>query len=611
MLHNKHDSLKKVYYRSFILLIVIPILLVFISALYVVNIMIRNSAISNIKSAQSTIVSSLTEDIRGASLQLSHFVYVNNSELMELAANTDTESVADRYTYNRRLNEAFQLVTTPRQDIISCMVYMKNGDNTYLKDKIVIPDEVIKEESWYLDSIGDKNAVKLGSYDTSDESITYARLKGREFILAAALSPGVAVDKSGKIEVIAMFTQTRIGNSIREYNKNPQLGTTVITDENNHIIYGSFLNREEVYPGENSRAWMELKGNGVYNRMLEMTDESRQKLTCVVSVIEETGWKIITYVEPGNLTASFNRIAVVMILIILALFFLFYMFSSYFLKNIVTPVHSVVEGFREVETGNLETELEDAGQSEIRNLILSFNHMVKRLKYSIAENEQAREKKHEAEMKALQSQINPHFLVNTLNSIRFMAQVSRFEGIRKMAEALINILTCSFRQNTSLYSVREELAVLDSYIYLMKIRYSDGFEAVYDIDEDCYEYKVPRLILQPIVENSIVHGFSEMEDMGLVKIGVKLIGSRLCFTVEDNGKGMTGEQINNIFLKSGSEREDNYNIGIENVYSRLKLRYGEGCSLTIESRQGLYTRTLIKLPVLMEECGNEEGSDSR
>lgn len=597
MLWNKNASLKKIYYRSFIVLIVIPILLVFILALYVVNIMIRNAAVSNIKSAQSTIVSSLREDIRGASLQLSHFVYANNSELMDIAARTDTESAAERYSYTSRLNEAFQLVTTPRQDIISCMVYMKSGENTYLKDKIVIPDATIKEEEYYRDAVADKNVVKIGSYDTTDESITYARLKGREFILAAALSPGVAVDKSGKIEAVAMFIQTGIGNSIKEHNKKPQFGTTLITDENNRIIYGSFLEEEAKYLAEQA----EPAGSGVYSRKLKKMDGRMEKYTCVVSEIEETGWRILTYVEPRNLTASFNRIAVIMILVILALFFLFYLFSTYFLKNIVTPVHSVVEGFKRVETGNLETEVEAAGQSEIRNLILSFNHMVKRLSVSISENEKAQERRHEAEMKALQSQINPHFLVNTLNSIRFMAQVSRFDGIRRMAEALINILTCSFRQNASLYSVKEELAVLDSYIYLMKIRYSDGFEVEYDIDEECYSYKVPRLILQPVVENSIVHGFSGMEDMGLIKLAVSCGEGMLCFVIEDNGKGMTEERIQDIFLRSGDTREDSYSIGIENVYSRLKLRYGEKCSLTIESEEGRYTRTIVKLPVMAEE----------
>ena len=567
--------------------------------------MIRNSAIMNIKSDQSTVIASLREDIRGASLQLSHFVYVNNSELMELAAKTNTDILSDRYTYTRQLNDAFQVAMTPRQDIISCMVYMKSGSDTYLKDKIVIPDEMIKGEEWYQSAIQNKNIVKVGSYDTSDERITYARLKGREFIIVVALSPGIAVDKAEKIEMISMFVQTRIGNSIKEFNKKSHLGTMVILDEKDRIIYGGVMDENAEY----LVSQMRLNEDGVFDNKLETSEGKVQRYTSVISSIEDTGWKVVTYVMPAKLTASFNRIAFIMIAVILCLFLMFFIFSRYFLKNIIAPVHSIVGGFKSVETGNLDTRVESAGQIEIREMIQSFNHMVERLKISIREKQDAQEKRHEAEMKALQSQINPHFLVNTLNSIRFMAQVSHFDGIRKMAEALISILTCSFRQNASLYSVREELEVLNSYIYLMKIRYSDGFDVEYDIDETCLELRIPRLILQPIVENSIVHGFSEMEDMGYIKISIYREEDSLFLRVRDNGKGMTETKINDILIRGNNHREDSYNIGIENVYNRLKLRFGEACSLKIESNPREYTTTLIMLPAV-EETESEESTDS-
>ena len=231
-------------------------------------------------------------------------------------------------------------------------------------------------------------------------------------------------------------------------------------------------------------------------------------------------------------------------------------------------------------------------------MIHSFNRMVRELRASIEENEQVQQKKHQAEVRALQSQINPHFLVNTLNSIRFMAQVSRFDGIRKMAEALIKILSCSFRGSISFYTVREELDVLDSYIYLMKIRYSDGFEVDYSIDETCMDYKVPRLILQPIVENSIVHGLAEKEDdIGHLTVSLKASGDSLIFTVEDDGRGMTEEEIRQLLTPRERAEGDNTSIGVENVLSRLKLNFGDRYGIRMESLPGKYTKTILTIPI--------------
>ena len=143
---------------------------------------------------------------------------------------------------------------------------------------------------------------------------------------------------------------------------------------------------------------------------------------------------------------------------------MFYLFSSYFLKNIIDPIHNTVEGMRLVEEGRLDVHVVPVGQAELRVMIHSFNRMTRRLKQLMQENEEEQQKKHEAEIRALQSQINPHFLVNSLNSIRFIAQVSRYEAIARMAEALIKILSCSFRSNVGFYTLDEELEVLDGFI---------------------------------------------------------------------------------------------------------------------------------------------------
>ena len=597
MLFDKRFSLKTVYYRSFLLLIVIPILLVSVISLTLTRYIMERSAITNIRNAQASIESSLSKAIRDISLQLSHLVYVNDGEVMELASGMDSGDQQQRYDSRNRLSEVFRVAMVPSQDTISAMFYLKDGCTVYLKDEIRIPKEIMEQEAWYRQALAGPNVVSVGAFDTSRQNLTYSRLKSGEFVLAAAFSPDYQADRSGKMEMVSLFSVTHVGEVIRGFNRDEQLGTTFILDSSGSLIFAGdrYQEASRLLKGLTS------KEAGVYKTAFDAQGNGRrQGYTIVVSDVEENGWKIVSCVRTARLTASYNQVTLASILVISLLFLLFYLFSRYFLGQIITPLHTVVEGMKEMEEGNLTVHVEPAGQSEIRTMIHSFNRMVRELKASIEENEQVQQKKHQAEVRALQSQINPHFLVNTLNSIRFMAQVSKFDGIRKMAEALIKILSCSFRGSISFYTVREELDVLDSYLYLMKIRYSDGFEVVYDIDETCLDCKVPRLILQPIVENSIVHGLAEKEDdIGHLTVRLKASGDSLIFTVEDDGRGMTEEEIRQLLTHRERAEGDNTSIGVENVLSRLKLNFGSRYGIRMESQPGQYTKTI--LTILMNE----------
>ena len=601
MLFDKRFSLKTVYYRSFLLLIVIPILLVSVISLTLTRYIMERSAITNIRNAQASIESSLSKAIRDISLQLSHLVYVNDGEVMELASGMDSGDQQQRYDSRNRLSEVFRVAMVPSQDTISAMFYLKDGCTVYLKDEIRIPKEIMEQEAWYRQALAGPNVVSVGAFDTSRQNLTYSRLKSGEFVLAAAFSPDYQADRSGKMEMVSLFSVTHVGEVIRGFNRDEQLGTTFILDSSGSLIFAGdrYQEASRLLKGLTS------KEAGVYKTAFDAQGNGRrQGYTIVVSDVEENGWKIVSCVRTARLTASYNQVTLASILVISLLFLLFYLFSRYFLGQIITPLHTVVEGMKEMEEGNLTVHVEPAGQSEIRTMIHSFNRMVRELKASIEENEQVQQKKHQAEVRALQSQINPPFLVNTLNSIRFMAQVSKFDGIRKMAEALIKILSCSFRGSISFYTVREELDVLDSYLYLMKIRYSDGFEVVYDIDETCLDCKVPRLILQPIVENSIVHGLAEKEDdIGHLTVRLKASGDSLIFTVEDDGRGMTEEEIRQLLTHRERAEGDNTSIGVENVLSRLKLNFGSRYGIRMESQPGQYTKTILTIPLMNERDG--------
>ena len=590
---NKKQNLKASYYNSFFALIVIPILFIILLSILIIRTMMVDSAVSNIRRAQDNIASALGGEVKDVSLRLSHFVYVNDNEVIKNAAKTNTKDVTEKYRYTKILTESFHYAMVPVQDILSAVFYMKDGDHTYMKDDITLDREELKASAWYQEALVEPNVVKVGFYD---RSVTNSRKNAYTLTIAAGLSPGIDVDRDGVIEMTALFTSSQTGWMIKDYNKEQVLGSTMITDKSGNVIF-------------DAEDTMDLLPR--YISMDQPKFRYRTNGRQYMGVVTEepvTGLKIISVVAYETLTRKFTQTAAVIVAVTIILFALFYRFSSYFLKSIIDPIHQTVEGMKRVEEGDLLVQVEPRGQPELRLMIHSFNRMTRRLKHLMQENEEQQQKKHEAEIRALQSQINPHFLVNSLNSIRFIAQMSKYESIARMAEALIKILSCSFRSNGGFYSFKEELEILDGYIYLMKIRYSDGFEINYDIEEACLSCLVPRLILQPVVENSIVHGFSGlMDEMGKLWLTAHEEGDFLSIEIRDNGKGMSEEEIRRIM--SGEEKKkgqkDYVSIGITNVKTRLALNYGQSCIFEMESVEGQFTKTFIRIPIRRKEPENQ------
>jgi len=583
---HKKETIKTSYYRTFLLLIVVPILIITLCSIAVIRRMVKDSAIQSVRRAQDNIVSTLTSEVKDVSLRLSHFVYVNDNEIMRIASKTDTSDVSQRYHYTELLTESFNYAMVPIQDILSAIFFMKDGQITYMKDNTVLSISEVKASAWYQAALAAKNQVRIGFYDTN---VTNYRKNAYSLTVVAALSPGRDVDRDENIETIALFMTSRTGTIIKNYNREQLLGSTMLLSPDGEVLFDTD-DAARLLPEWESSLW---------EKSMFQYRVDAVSYVSIVSREPETGCLIVSIVNAQALMRSFNRAALIVVGITLILFALFYRFSSYFLRNIAEPVHAVVEGMEQVERGSLDIHLEPAGQAELRTMVHSFNSMVRRLKSLIKENEEQQKKKHEAEIRALQSQINPHFLVNSLNSIRFMAQVAKFDGIRRMAEALIKILSTSFRSNSGFYTVKEELEVLDGFVYLMKIRYSEGFTMEYHVSPDCLDCLVPRLILQPMVENSIVHGFSElMDEIGRIDLTICREQEQLQFIVRDNGKGISPEGIKQLLNGEGMHQKNHTSVGVVNVRERLRLNYGRQCELNIESQMGSYTQITIRIPAV-------------
>lgn len=599
---EKKAGLKAVYYRRFLFLIVIPLILVFVAAEIIIGYIIRGSTIDTIDAFQENVATALSNDVKTASLQLSHFVYVNDGEFPMIAVEAATASRSDQYEANQQLQKAFRTAMVPSQDIVAGAFYMKNHDAVYMKDEIILPPEEITSSDWYQRAKQNPNQVALGGYDIARTRLTWSVQKTNQFILVTSMATDLASDRTDKIDVICFFTISQIGDILSAQNRDANLGQSLILDETGHVIFGDMGN-------ETIRAYFaERPGQftpGSQTRRASFVEGKNRDYFFRVRAIPDTAWTLVTFLEEPQLGQRFYEVGSLLALVVMLLLMFFYIYSYSFLNDIITPVHTVCEGMRRLDGNDLEVQLEPTGHQEIQELMTSFNQMVLSIRNMIDFTEQTAKRKHEAELQALQSQINPHFIVNTLNSIRFMAQVAKFDGIRKMAEALVSIVSCSFRSNLSFYTVGEELEMLKTYEYIMRIRYSNSFEVSYEVEDECLDYRLPRLTLQPVMENAIVHGFSELDDeLGKIEVHICTQEDYLCLSVRDNGRGMSQKKIHQLLSGRNRPHDDNSSIGLENVLTRLRLHFGSAVGIEIHSQLQSHTHIIFKLP--LDACTKSE-----
>ena len=603
---GKPPSLKGIYYRTFVSLVAIPLLMVFIGTMFVINHQIRKASLEHISTFQEGLADTLKQEIDENSLQMAHFVYSQDGYFLQLAESVASTEGTVQYKYNNELAEGFQMAMVPSQNIVGGTFYMKNGAQVHMKETVLLSTASVRGTRWYQQAMERKNVVAVGAYDTGNMRFTANTQKNRQLILVSALSPDATLDKGGQVEMSAFFTVSKAGTSMRRKGRSNALGTTVLLDEEGTLLFSGNETVSE-YFRQHGPEFVE----GMVEYRAAPDGKHPAKYLFQTRVIPCCGWKLVTVVQSSFLTQGLDRIGVLLGLVISGLLGLFFLFSRYFLNSIVNPVHAVAEGMEKLVNNDLNVQVQPMGQPEIQNLMVSFNQMVLSLKNMLEVNAEAQRRKHRAEIQALQSQINPHFIVNTLNSIRFMAQVAGYAGIQKMAESLMKIVSCSFRSNISFYTLREELDVLDSYVYLMRIRYADSFEVSYDIAEDCLDYMLPRLLLQPVVENSITHGFAEMEEeLGQIDVTARRKGEMLCLIVRDNGCGMSQEQIEQVLHGHAQTVDDNTSIGLKNVLARIRLNFGGKAQMEITSEPQKYTQTVIRLP-WKEEKADDTDADRR
>jgi two-component system sensor histidine kinase YesM len=242
------------------------------------------------------------------------------------------------------------------------------------------------------------------------------------------------------------------------------------------------------------------------------------------------------------------------------------------------------------------------GTREVRELSSSFGHMVLRIQRLMSTVRQEEVNLRKTELKALQAQINPHFLYNTLDSIAWMCEQGRSGDAVKMIHALARLFRISISRGHELIPIAKEIEHAENYLEIQKYRYKNQFTYSFDVDPGCLDYCCNKITLQPIIENAIMHGLDLMVDESRIQVCVSQDGDDIVFRVRDNGVGMSAEQVRAIL---GEDAQDRTGIGIKNVNDRLRIYFGGQYGLHITSELDVGTTVELRMPKIREAGGYE------
>lgn len=316
----------------------------------------------------------------------------------------------------------------------------------------------------------------------------------------------------------------------------------------------------------------------------------------IYSTIKGSNWKIIKTISTDYLYKEINQTQKYFIIggaiygLVIILFMLLFSFRY------TEPMMRMMSVIKKVEKGDLTARMDVQSNDELGQLGHSLNNMIAETQVLINQLIREEQEKKEVELEALHAQINPHFLYNTLNTIKWMAKIQGNNGVSKAITALVKLLRISTNLGKEMITLQEEIDYVMNYIVIQKLRFSTSINIKYNIDESCIGLTLPKLILQPIVENSIIYGMEDEQHELDIEINAFIKVQCLIIEVCDNGPGIEEEKLKTI-LKTVSDRNRFSKVGLNNVNQRIKLYCGNDYGLKIETEFSVGTKVVVTLPV--------------
>ena len=408
---------------------------------------------------------------------------------------------------------------------------------------------------------------------------------------------------------IGMIVFSVTESDIRKYLTGLE-GDVYLVDKEGNIVssprremIGKSVAQESYMPG----LWTRSSGQTI----LEKDD---QKFIVNFDTVDLNGWKIVQMVPYDAIFKEIYDLRSTKNLIVLLIFILFAVITLSISYGMSRPLKLLKKRMQVLEEKDFHSVLSVAGPQEISSLIMTYNKMVTEIRQLLHRVKDEYQQKEDMRFRALQAQINPHFVLNTLNNIKWMAYIRNDKEVGDMLSSLGGILEQSIGRGGTLIPLREEIQYIENYIELMKMKFNEKLSVEFDIPEELMDQEVIKIMLQPVIENSLMHGIEPMNGMGRIVVRARQNEERFLLNVEDNGVGISPEKLQELDtrLAAGSVEQLPQRIGVKNVHDRIRLQYGDEFGIHISStiNEGTTVEFILPLKKMQEGVSDDLKSDA-
>lgn len=514
----------------------------------------------------------------------------NNFEMIRLI-NEKTDEPAVAYINEQTVTNIIGSIFYSRDDLVGIHVITDRGKIYNYGNYMNVVDPDYADEDWYhqLQASSGK-MVWLGVYqhsliDQVEDSPVFAF--GRQIYDLNEHKPiGIVLYETNPQPVLDALENLKLGEHSQVYLMSPD---------------GRFVTSATDPTPDVSNLPMLPTSQNV------MVEQQSDRLV-VASKLSFSGWWVMSITPDKDLNVELIEMKRYLLIVISALIIVSTLIASIVSQTISSPLKKLIREMRQVEVGNFRGMVNVSSYQEINILVASFNRMVRRIEELIERVKLSSVSEKNAELHALQSQVNPHFLYNTLDMIYWMLDE---EGNEQLGELVLS-LSSMFRYSSQWedgaeVSLREELEQIGHYLKIISIRLEGRLQIITEIDERWLDIRVPKMTVQPVIENAVKHGLESLGRQGILKVYTREEGSVLRLIVEDNGNGMNEEQLKRLQdslngdAPSPSPKESGKSgIGLQNLHRRLQFMFGEYYGLQIQSFPGAGTQVAIVLPISVE-----------